>query len=131
MNPLIGAGLIQTGTDLFGSLLGYGAKKEAQKKFDFSIADLEKMVGRPIFNIGKIESANRAALFPRVNELTRSVSRQHNLDQPRVKQYLLDKIFNMEAEQRPALIQREAELRSGRDERLRRAIAAFRASQLG
>lgn len=131
MNPMIAAAGIETGSDLLGSLLGYGAKKKAQTLYDKSIADLEKELGRPIFNVGQIQSANRAAMFPRIKEQTREVGQRYNLDQPRVKQYLMDQLFNQEAQQLPGLLQRKGELESDRATRIRQAIAAYRAGQLG
>jgi hypothetical protein len=117
--------------DMLGSLLGMGAKKKAQERFDLSVDDLQGMTGKPVMDIGAIQSANRAAMFPRIRDLTREVSARANLDQPRVSQYLTDKMFNMEAEQLPEQMQRNQLATSSRDVAIKQLIAQLRASQLG
>lgn len=131
MNPAIGATLIGTGADLLGSLFGYGAKKKAQDQFDMSIEDLQSLYGRPMFNTGAIQTANRAAMFPRMRELSNDVSKRYNIDQPRAKQYFMDRLFDTEAAQLPGMLEREGSMRSERDMRLKQFIAQLRGQQLG
>lgn len=130
MNPLIGGQLISTGTDLLGSLLGFGAKKKSQELFDLSIADLQKLIGKDVLNVGQIQGQNRAAMIPRGKELGTSMAKRFNMDQPRAQKYFLDQLFNEEAKMLPELTARNQELTSDRDSRIKQMIAQLRGSQL-
>lgn len=131
LDPVIGAQIIRTGSDILGTLLGSGARKRAQREFDTSVDDLGSLAGQPLFDIGKITAANRQASFPRINELAKSTSKQFNFDQPRAQEFFLSRLFDLEATQLPGQLEREGTGRSRRDLDIRSMIARLRGSQLG
>lgn len=117
--------------DLFGSLLGQGGRKKAQQLFDMSIEELEALAGQPIANVGQIQNANRAAMFPRIKEYGDQMAKRFNMDQPRAQAHFKNQMFNEEARQLPGLMERTQRGTSLRDLEIRKAKMRGRSMQLG
>ena len=88
-----------------------------------------KMLSSPVLNTGKIQNANRAAMFPKAREFGNQMSKKFNMDQPRAQKYYTDRLFDFEAGQLPGLMERNQQLTSGRDTDIRSLIARLRAQQ--
>jgi hypothetical protein len=117
---------------LIGALLGQKGKKEAQNLFDLSLKELESMRGKPIFDVGQIEGAERAAEFPQQKREAARLSRLFpNLDQPRIQKSLADTGFDRRARVRGGRLERAQTGTSLQDLNINREAARLRALQLG
>lgn len=126
---MIGSSVIGAGMGLWGASMNEKARREALKRMDLSIAELEKLQGQPVTDIPALSAANRASMFPRIKELSDQTSRQFNFDQPRARKYFMDRVFDTEAMMLPGQKERNQRAMSMRDLEIRRAIVAARAQQ--
>ena len=135
INPVTGQLIAEGGRtllDLFGSLLSQGGRKEAQNLFDLSLKELEGLRGKPTFNVGQIEGAERAAEFSEQKAETSRLSRLFpNLDQPRIQKSLADTGFDRRARVRGGRLERAQTGTSLQDLTINRDLARLRGLQLG
>jgi hypothetical protein len=122
---------IGAGADLLGSLLGHKGRKQAQDLFDISLNNLRGIRNKPVMDIGAIQSANRGAMMPVARRAEKELSGRYNIDQPRIRKHLMDRLYDQEAMMLPGQMQTSQLEQSGREERVLSLLAKLRAMQLG
>lgn len=124
MDPVTMAALINSGSDMLGSALGWFGNKGNVQRAQRAIGGIGAG-GAPTYNPDKIIMQNRADLMGgQTQNMLSQVARRFNIDQPRARQYLLDMIFNQEASFRPYAEERKSQFDENYSQRKMQAAIA-------